>query len=564
MPATSDWLHLINDALDYQALQQAFSEIAARAQNAADDPELAQAIDEAVRRIEQERAADERELSEIQERYATFQQENRGLTGWFKRHIPFTETRRQDVRHRTEVADQQAEILADNLVIARAQMLKERFLKPADRKLGRRPPQWQAELETLQTVAQLPDLATAVRGLAAETVQSRTFLKLLHQEIEAFAGAAFASDDDRRRRDADLALARQELAELEREISQEEILRREAVARVGRLVTDELTAGDAAFRNDAQEIERLAASAAQWRNALQPCVQLSDVVGRVGGLAKELAAVPGQISQLRDGRQRFERQQADAAVAEARETAIAEERRARADEARRAADQAERALDEVKQADAAHRAQRLADKSMPQMVEAEVDDSPYAARLRAAQAAFDAAQAALRERSAASDAARRVADQARAALTTARAELQKFSHQIAALEGREPQLRSELSAAVYAGQAAFATAAISLAALLRSEPGALLPAAGYGWITRNGLESALAEALFHADRDYQRHLQAAAVLGQVSAWLQARLSEIEREQSAAAHRRAAVWKRRCQELLGESLAAECGDRKAMP
>ncbi|HJT33964.1 MAG TPA: hypothetical protein VJ783_18100, partial [Pirellulales bacterium] len=562
MPATSDWLHLVNDALDYQALQQAFSEIAARAQTDGDDPQLAQAIDEAVRRIEQERASDERELSEIQERYASFQQENRGLTGWFKRHMPFTETRRQDRQHRTEVADQEAEILADNLVIARAQMLKERFLKPADRKLGRRPPQWQAELAMLQAVAQLPDLANAIRGLAAETAQSRDFLKQLHLEIEAFAGAAFAADDDRRRRDAELAVARQELADLQREVTQEDALKHEALGRLGRLVTDELTAGDAAFRNDAHQIERLAASAAQWKNTLQSCGQLTEVVGRIGGLAKELAGLPGQMLQLRDGRQRFERQQADAAVAEARATAIADERRTRCEDARRALDQAQRALDEAKQAEAAHRAERLADKSMPQMVEAEPDDSPSGARQRAAQAAFEAAQATFREQSAAADAARREAEQARAALTTARTQLQNANQQITAIEGREPQLRSELSAVSYAGQAAFATAAMSLASLLRSEPGAMLPAAPYGWLQRYGLESALAEALFHADRDYQRHLQAAALLGQVSAWLQARVTEIERERSMIAHRRAAAWKRCCQELLGESLAGECCDGKA--
>ena len=300
MPATSDWLHLLNDALDYQALQQAFSEIAARAQSGADDPSLAAAIDEAVRRIEAERASDEHELAEIQERYASFQEAHRGVIGWFKRHMPFTETRRQDVKHRTEVADQQAEILADNLVIARAQMLKERFLQPTDRKLGRRPAQWKTELDASQGVSQLANLAAVLRHLAAESNSSRAFLKLLRDDVEAFAGAAFASDDDRKRRDADLAVARQELAELEREVAQEDTLKQEALVRVGRLVTDELTAGNAAFRGDAQELERLAASLTRWQSAVHSCGQLTSVVAQVGGLAQQLAALPGQFSQLRD------------------------------------------------------------------------------------------------------------------------------------------------------------------------------------------------------------------------------------------------------------------------
>ncbi|MGH7194712.1 MAG: hypothetical protein ACREJM_14430, partial [Candidatus Saccharimonadales bacterium] len=330
-----------------------------------------------MRRIEAERASDESELAQIQERYASFQQANRGVTGWFKRHMPFTETRREDVRHRTEVADQQAEILADNLVIARAQMLKERFLKPADRRLGRRPAEWQGELDSLQSIGQLTDFATALRSIDAEITQSRAFVKLLHDDVESFAGAAFASNDDRRRRDADLAVARRELAELEREINQEAALKHEALSHLGRLVTDELTEVNAAFRGDAQELERLAASIARWKGAFQSCGQLTAAVGQVGKLAQELAALPGQFVQLREQRPRAERQQADAAVAEARLTAIADERRAHGDDARRAVEQAQRVLDEVQRADAAHRAQRQADKSMPQMVEAEIDDSPY-------------------------------------------------------------------------------------------------------------------------------------------------------------------------------------------
>lgn len=557
MPATSDWRHLLNDALDYEALQQAFSEIAARAQLDADGPGLAAAIDEAVRRIEKERTSDEHELAEIQERYASFQQANRGVIGWFKRHVPFTETRREDLRHRTEVADQQAEILADNLVIARAQMLKERFLQPADRKLGRRPLEWKADLDSLQSVAQLTNLATVARGLDEEINHSRSFVKLLHDDVQAFAGAAFASDDDRRRRDADLAVARQELAELEREVSQEDKLKQEVLARLARLVTDELTEGNAAFRGDAQELQRLAESLGRWNEASQSCGQLAAAVKRVGKVAQELAALPGQFVQLREQRQRAERQQADAAVAEARLTAIAQERQAHCEEARRAAEQAQRALDEVQRADAAHRAQRPAEKSMPQMVEAEIIDTPSSAHLQAAQAGCQRAQGTVAERSASADVARREAEQARAALAAARSQYQTLGQQIAALEQREPQLRREFSEAGCAGQEAFARAALALASLLRAEPGAALPAAPYGWMSRGGLESALADALFHVDRDYPRHLQATTVLAQVSAWLQSRVAETEREQSVVLHRRTALWKQRCQELLGDALAAEC-------
>ena len=132
------------------------------------------------------------ELTEIQARYESFRGDHRGAIGWFKRHLPFSETRRADVQHRAEVADQAAEILADNLVIARAQMLKERLLPSADRRLGRRPAQWQTMLDRRPATE---GLASILKDLAAEREPSRTFVGLLEKDVEEFASANFKTAD---------------------------------------------------------------------------------------------------------------------------------------------------------------------------------------------------------------------------------------------------------------------------------------------------------------------------------------------------------------------------------
>lgn len=168
MPEIPTWLDRLDRATDYRELQEIFSEIASQAQSGSGYGDLAGHIDEAVRRVEAERVRDERELQEIQSRYETFREENKGVVGWFKRHIPFTETRRQEGEYKGDVAEQAAEILADNLVIARAQMLKERFLNPADRKLGQRPAEWRARLENAAADSELALLGQALKDIAGD------------------------------------------------------------------------------------------------------------------------------------------------------------------------------------------------------------------------------------------------------------------------------------------------------------------------------------------------------------------------------------------------------------
>src|SRR5262249_23017322 len=132
------WLERLNRATSYADLQQVFSEILADAQSGGDNDGLVQSIDEAIRRLEEERDRDQVGLQEVQSQYDSLRESNKGMVGWLKRHLPFTETRRKEHEHRGNVGEQMAEILGDNLVIARAQMVKERFQTTSQRKLGQR------------------------------------------------------------------------------------------------------------------------------------------------------------------------------------------------------------------------------------------------------------------------------------------------------------------------------------------------------------------------------------------------------------------------------------------
>lgn len=558
MSTETDLLDRLDNVLDYKALQNLFSDIAAQAQAAREDAGLARKIDNCIRRIEEERASDQRELEEIKGRYETFQEENRGVVGWFKRHVPFTESRRQDVHHRSELADQQAEILADNLVIARAQMLKERFLAPAERRLGRRPVEWQADLDAAHSVEQLPGLATALKSIVAEIDRSHGFIELVKKDVEAFAGAAFTAKEDRVRRDGDLTAARRELTELAHEVEQKDKLKREGLARLGRLVTEELTATDSAFREDGRQLAEIDASAARLAAVREAVGQLTAAAEKIGAQSKELQALPEQLQQLRVERQQAERRQTDAAVAEARKSAVADERRTHLDETRRRLEQAQQSLAGTQQADAAWRAQHTPEKSMPQMVEAAPDDSPHAAHLCEARAAVAAAEAGFQETSQSFEMAKHDADQARAVLESGKGQLAATDAKIAALEQRRVQLQRELPQASLAGQAAFAKAAAALTTYLNNERASTTTtmAPPYGCVGGSQLNASWGDALLHADRDFARHLQAVALLEQLSQWQHAGQSELERERATLADRRTAAWRRRGRELVGDTLAAE--------
>jgi hypothetical protein len=235
---------------------------------------------------------------------------------------------------------------------------------------------------------------------------------------------------------------------------------------------------------------------------------------------------------------------------------VADERRARSEEARRRLEQVQQSLAAVQHAEVAWRAQHSSEKSTPPTGETTPEDSPHAAHLREAKAAVDLAQAALAETAQAFEMAKHDADQAHVALTAANGQLAAIDARLAATEQRRVQLQHELPQSSLAGKTAFAKTAAALAAFLVNDTaGTAASAPPYGCISGRQLNAAWGDALLHSDRDAASHLQAVALLEQLAQWRQRRHDELEHQRRAISDRQAAMWHRRCHELVGD-LAGE--------
>ncbi len=563
MPDIPTWLDRLDRATDYRELQEIFSEIASQAQSGGGHTDLARHIDEAVRRVEAERARDEQELQEIQSRYEAFREENKGVVGWFKRHIPFTETRRQEGEYKGDVAQQAAEILTDNLVIARAQMLKERFLSPEVRKLGQRPTDWRARLEAVSADSELASLAQALKDLAGEEERSRAFLAALRHDLDAFAGAEFKTAEDRQRRDADLTAARQEKAELAREVDAEAALKQAGLTKVAARVVSELERTDAAFLADGRQVGKLRGMLSRADEARTALGNLMTTATSLGKLVEELKKLPPQIQEMRQSLTSLEHQRTESTADSSNKGAIFEERRRQFEAAQRDADQTRQLLANAQEFYDAWQAECRGSQSTSLPAEAPTE-SPMWRKFNEAKAAAEAAQAWLTKVAAPFEHAKKESESAQATLQELTKQLDGRREKLQALERRTPELKLELIAGIDCIQVAFAAAATGLGTYLSSERGASaaafpsqeLGAGNYGWLGSYGLERPLADALAQAERDYQRHLQAVLVLNRTSRWLDDQRKSADQECAAARRRRDAAWKCRCHDLLGDLLANE--------
>ncbi len=558
------WLERLNRATDYRELQEVFSGIVAQAQADGEHGELAHSIDEAVRRLEAERARDEGELRDVQARYESFRQENSGVVGWFKRHIPFTETRRHEHEHRESVAQQAAEILADNLVIARAQMVKERFLSASDRKLGHRADDWRVRLDRAASDRQLASLAQVLKDLAIEGEQGHAFLEAVKHDIDSFADAEFKAAEDRQRRDADLAAAQNELAELAKEVGAKAGMKRAGLKELTARAAAELDAADPTFQADGRQLVKLNDTLTGVTDARASLKQLAEATAPLGNLAKELKALPNEMQQARDRLRQLESQRSDAAAAFAKKNSALDERRGQFETAQRDVDQARQLLASAQQFYEAYQAECRANQTMPVTTEAGATvDSPMLRKFNEAKAAADTAEARLREVTPVYESAKKEVAASQASQQELDKQLEALRDKLHGLEHRSPQLRLEMGTAIDRTQVAFAAAAAALGALLASErrpKAAFQPqtmAAGmFNTLGPGGLERGLADALVQAERDYQRHLQAVQVLDRLSKWLDTQRQSVEHERTAAHDRRQKAWNRRCSELLGDHLAKE--------
>ncbi len=446
MSASADWLERLSRATEYRELEAIFSEIAASARVATDGEQLAASIDEAIRRLEQERLRDEKELEAFETQYASFKEQQKGVVGWFKRHLPLTETRRQEVEHRDTIADQRAEILADNLIIARAQMVKERILPPESRRLGHQPHHWGERLRSNHTVAQLAQYATVVQALTNELARSGAFVEQLSADIEAFAGADFSSKEDRQRKDADLTAARGELAELRAEIREEESMRTTAVGRLGQLVEDELSQTDPAFRGLRERVELLQVASQQSKDTLAAASDLKEALSHLAELEKRRYALPSERDQLEQTLRQL-RQEADQTLRTSTELASELERRAQQyHEEVRGVEQAKTAVEAAKRLHDAYLQEQQGNAEV-ESADGAGSQSPVEAEYLRLQEDLQRAQDRLRGVAAPYETAKSRSDDAKRAEESLEKQLDATRQKLELLAQQEKSLRHDISVA---------------------------------------------------------------------------------------------------------------------
>lgn len=290
MSSNPAWLEALQHATTYRQLQDAFDQMSLAAAHQDPDGTLASLIDEAIRRIEQERVHDEAELAEFNQQYDEFKGQNAGVVGWFKRKMPFTATRKQDVELRDTMRDQQAEILADNFVIARAQMLKESILPMDLARTGKPCSYYRQQLAMLDSVTQLRDFGRVLVQVSRDVPAAEHFLTEIRNDIDAFAAARFTENDEQQLQKLGLTKARAELGKLTETVEEKKKVVSAADERLRLLVEQELAANDPTFHTLQKHL-------VQFKEFVEQCEGTKPVVDARGQL---LVKVKQRVSELKE------------------------------------------------------------------------------------------------------------------------------------------------------------------------------------------------------------------------------------------------------------------------
>lgn len=561
MSTEPGWLQQLQQATDYRALQGVLTEIVAQARGVTDQTRLAECIDEAIRRLTLERARDEAELRVHQEQYDAFREEQSGVVGWFKRHLPFSETRRQELSHRGTVSDQEAEIRADNFIIARAQMVKEQFLAPAHRRLGERPSYWRGRLAAADTPAELHPCAAAVRELATELQRSEEFLTQLKVDVEAFAEAAFVDKEDRQRRDTDLQAGRAELQQLVAEVNEEQQIRQSGVKQLGQLVVAELTQSDPEFRAASDRLRDLTAVHKEWMAAQAGVQEFWQAAEQLGELERKLRGLPEETRKLEH--ELHQRQQAldDANRQHNAKKQAFDQIRGAFESAQQEVQQSQRALATARQMYEAY--QREHGAADPGAVHVEAT-SPVEAEYYRVRQSHDQAEARLRAATPSYETARQAAEDSDRRVATERQQVEKLQTQRADVEKRADQLRQDIRATQNrlqpAGHAAQRSVASYLVSVRNRDMSTALPGPEpwSGATSRWGAEGFSPGFLESFVRPGTERAQSDAIsfLEKVKQALVTDGQQIQREQKLTEQRWQSGWAARCDQLLDATLAQE--------
>lgn len=559
MVPSQDWLERLNRAVSYRELQEIFDAMRTAAETGGGGAGLVASIDEAIRRLEAERARDQQELAEVEASYAAFKDEQRGVVGWFKRHVPFTKTRQQELEHRGSVADQAAEILADNLVIARAQMLKERLANPPARRLGQRLAHWRQCLTVPQSPASVQELGNALRDMGAELPRGRQFLDALAQDIDAFASAAFTTKEDRQRRDADLAAARAEFEALQQEDAEKRQLRKQSLQRAGAFLLDLLRRTDASFRDEEQRAERLRDLARFLAEAMSGLQSLAGAAKEVNELLEDRQRLPAEREQIARSLAESERDQRQVREIAARAAQALERERQAFDAVQRDAEKAKHAFELAERMYNAHYGG--AAPAPGQVAQAELSNVDY--EYYQAREALDTTRERLSQAQRPYEQARQEAERTKAEVDKRQRSIDDMQQNRRELEERARKLESEVSAvqnrvrrlfeeAQRAGGAYFAAARNGgFSSAWRPHE---VAAGTRGWISASGPGETLLGLLLNATG--QQRAEVAQVIEQMRKWLASDKATQDNDLSQSGHRRQAAFEASCRAQLGDSLAEE--------
>lgn len=563
MSSTPDWLERLERATDYRELQEVFGEIVQQARSTQDNRWMADRIDEAIRRLTQERARDETELLAHQEQYEAFKAGKSGVVGWFKRHVPFTATRREELEHRDAVSDQQAEILADNFVIARAQMVKEQVLTADGRKLGARVADWRQQLATMNSPAAVQACGVALQQLAVEFRQADEFLSQLKIDVEAFAKAPFSDKQDRQRRDADLEAGRRELELLVAENQEKRELRKSGLRQLGLQIARELMGTDARFRQDAEQFRQVTAVHDQGRAASQRLDEFLQVAKQQADLNKRLQGLPEETRRLEELARQARRQEDELSHQRSRHAQAFDPLRARYEAAQRELDQTKIACEAAQRLYAAYQREQGAP---AEAIHVEAS-SPVEQEYLRLQNQLRQVEARLQSEKPAYESARREIDGLESKLTAAVKKCGDLQRQIQELGRQSTQLQQDIQHYQQRSKPAIDSLQHAVLAYLGSVRRDGLPTAiqedaataSRPWLVRGSLTSALADVFA---RPAEARLQADGLrwADGLRQWLAADVERLKRDQAQIDQRWRTAWMARCKQLLDAALAQElCQD-----
>ncbi len=545
-----EWVERLATTVDFRQLREVYDQMAATVQTGGDSQAIVAAIDDAIRRLVQEKARDKAELEEVRTAYDGFKAEQAGFFGWIKRHVPFGATRSKELAHRSTISDQEAEILADNFVIARAQMLRERLLPENARHSGRPVDFWQARLAASESAdaAALRTFGQTLAEIGRELAPLKAFVKDVTAEIAAFAAATFSQTEDQRRKDADVKVAQTELSAFATVAKDKESLWSTGLTRAGALVETELSRSDGAYRGLIDRIATLDHLASEVHTAKRKSAELLAAVKQGQEFSAKLADLPRN----RHGFQN----QADAARKEAddwrRRFDSALQQMATHGPARQAAnDELQRA------AGAMDAAKRVSESERAAAGDGGAESPAAAAELARTQQSYTAAEARLRSVTGPFDAAKSEHDQADGKLRALQAKLDDLKGQHDRLEREETDLRNKLRQAQADLESRVAQVAPAAAAYGQAFTRIGLVSAIQRGTTSSGPWRANVGGASFGSVDPEHTLKGAADYFQgLSKQIHEDEATIVREQATSRQRRIETWLSRCRELFGGDLAQE--------